>query len=155
MAMLRLSQNDLDVAWVVKQLQYLRGVSDELARHADDPEHVTYRLTALKDNPQFQSIELVNDQHEMVGCAFGIMSDTWFSKEVNFYELFVYVEPKYRSLRNAKLLIRGLEAIARDAGCEYLETGASTHIRDKTVLAMYELFGYTPHGGGMRKRLNV
>lgn len=155
MVMLKVSRECLDVEWVIKQLQFLRTVSPELARHADNPQHVRDRLTSLIGTDQFRSVELNTFDDEIIGCAFGIMSDTWYSQEVNFYEMFVYLDPGYRSLKNAKLLIRGLEAVATECGCAYIETGASTHLRDRTVLAMYELFGYTPHGGGMRKRLNV
>lgn len=149
------SKNCLDIVAVMDTLRDISQANDELKRHPHDEPFVKSRLEGLVTSEHFKSVELNNEHYQQVGFAMGIVSDTWYSPVKNFYEMFVYIHPAYRSLSNARKLIRALEEEATAAGAEYIEVGASTQIREASVLKMYKLFGYTPHGGGMRKRLNV
>jgi GNAT superfamily N-acetyltransferase len=74
--------------------------------------------------------------------VFAYMIHEGFTRKKEMHEIFVYLKPEHRNLKNLNLLIAFIEQLAKEKGCDILKIGSNSGYRDASFLAFLERKGY-------------
>lgn len=94
-----------------------------------------------------------NDEKEVIGFMFGIITPFFFNDMLVANDLAVFVQQNNRGYVIAKMLIEAFEEEAKRRGAVRIYLGSTTGVQPERTLQLYEKLGYSYIGGIVRKRI--
>ena len=102
-----------------------------------------YVCAMLLDAKDYLGYEALYDGTDMVGCIAYIISPSFQSAELDANIIVFYIEPKYRTYRNAATLLGSMVELSKMAGVKHIRAVASTGYRSRSVEKLYSRFGFS------------
>lgn len=121
----------------------------EYVDHTFDKMHTYSQLTAIKHISHCQI--LLNSDEDIVGCLLYIISPSFFSPDLEATELMYFIDPAYRSYKDAVRLIRAAEDDAFSYPIKRFTIGNSSGYRSESMEKFYKRLGYYPSSGNYCK----